>query len=134
MPYLIQHSVVVIKYEMILIFTPDSRKSEKGKIVAYGLYFFTYSTFEGRMLYIEDVYVKPPWNRQGLGTWIWKDIAKIAVETDCHRMQWIVLNSNQTAIEMGKKRGAVDLTLTDKWHLYRMRRKELEAFANSSDL
>ncbi|KAK3585600.1 hypothetical protein CHS0354_004503 [Potamilus streckersoni] len=105
--------------------------SEGGKLVAYGLYFFTYSTFEGRMVYLEDLYVTPSWRGKGIGTKIWKDIAKIAVEKDCQRMQWTVLNWNQSAIELYKNRGAVDLTLAEKWHIFRMRRRELEAFANA---
>ncbi|KAL3847542.1 hypothetical protein ACJMK2_018521 [Sinanodonta woodiana] len=118
-------------FRCIIAEVTGAGNSEKGKIVAYGLYFFTYSTFEGRVIYLEDLYVTPSWRGKGIGTRIWKVIAKIAVDTDCQRMQWTVLNWNQSAIELYKSRGAVNLTLTEKWHIFRMRRRQLEIFANT---
>ena len=46
-------------------------------IVGYALYFFTYSTWEGSSLYLEDLYVKPSHRGTGIGTALWREIAKV---------------------------------------------------------
>ena len=47
-------------------------------LVGYGLYFFTYSTFQGRSLYLEDLYVSTTHRGQGIGTAMWKKVAQVS--------------------------------------------------------
>jgi len=81
-----------------------------GKAVAYAFYFFTYSTFLAKpTLYLEDVFVLPDYRKHGIGFRLMKDLAKIAVEKDCGRLDWTVLDWNQSAIDFYDRLGALPL-------------------------
>ena len=49
-------------------------------------------------------------------------------------MDWVCLNWNTSSIEYYKRKGAIDLTANEKWHLFRMKAKEIEAFAKENAL
>ena len=49
-------------------------------------------------------------------------------------MNWVCLNWNTSSIEFYKRKGAIDVTATEKWHLFRMKAKEIEAFATEKRL
>ena len=73
----------------------------------FALFFPTYSTFLGRPgLYLEDLFVVPKWRNQGLGHRLLKHLAGIALERGYGRMDWSVLNWNESAIRFYKKLGA----------------------------
>ena len=83
---------------------------EDGVIVGYALFFQNYSTFLGkRGLYLEDLYVKPGIRGSGLGTKMLRALAAIAVERQCGRFEWTVLDWNQNAIGFYEKMGATVL-------------------------
>ena len=72
---------------------------ENGNVVAYALFFQNYSTFLGkRGLYLEDLYVKPVIRGSGLGTRMLRALAGLAVERQCGRFEWTVLDWNANAI------------------------------------
>ena len=74
---------------------------------AFALYFFNYSTWQGRPgLYLEDLFVKPPFRGKGIGRALFIDLARIAVANNCGRFQWQVLDWNQPAIDFYKTFGA----------------------------
>ncbi|MGV2289047.1 GNAT family N-acetyltransferase [Trinickia sp. YCB016] len=89
-----------------------------GRIVAYALYFHNFSTFLGRRgLYLEDLYVQPSQRGSGLGRAMLQRLASIAVERQCGRFEWTVLDWNQNAIDFYEKMGAVVLP---DWRVVRM--------------
>lgn len=75
-------------------------------IVAMALYYFTYFTWVGKSLYLDDLYVKPDHRGQGIGQQLIKEIFKIAQSEDCSRLRWQVLDWNEPAIELYDKLGA----------------------------
>jgi GNAT superfamily N-acetyltransferase len=82
-----------------------------GQPVGYAFYFFTYSTFLARpTLYLEDLFVLPDYRKLGIGFRLMKELAKIAVERGCGRMDWAVLDWNQSAIDFYDRLKAVQLT------------------------
>jgi len=84
-----------------------------GQPAAYALYFFTYSTWAGRSsLFIEDIFVRPQFRRQGVGKALLKDMAAIARKQGCYGMRWEVLHWNTAAIEFYRSLGA---TLQKEW-------------------
>ncbi|XP_078612672.1 thialysine N-epsilon-acetyltransferase-like isoform X1 [Branchiostoma floridae x Branchiostoma japonicum] len=101
--------------------------------VGYAMYFYSYGTWVGRMIYLEDLYIKPQYRGKGIGTSMMTKVAQIGVENECQRMQWVVLNWNQGAIDFYKKHDSIDLTSDEKWHLFRMEREELRKFATLHD-
>src|SRR5213080_2172314 len=78
-----------------------------SKPAGFALFFYNYSTWQGRPgLYLEDLFVKPEFRGKGIGKALLLHLAKIAVENNCGRYQWQVLDWNTPAIEFYKSLGA----------------------------
>jgi len=89
-----------------------------GKAVGFALFFHNYSTFRGQPgLYLEDLFVREPFRRQGIGRALLASVARSAVERGCGRLEWSVLNWNTPAIEFYESLGARPLA---EWTMYRM--------------
>lgn len=98
-----------------------------GRIVAYALFFHNFSTFLGRRgLYLEDLYVQPSQRGSGLGRAMLQRLAAIAVERQCGRFEWTVLDWNQNAIDFYEKMGAIVLP---DWRVVRMTGEALTQLA-----
>src|SRR5689334_14396194 len=66
-----------------------------GELAGYALYFFTFSSFIGRTgIWLEDLYVRPAFRRQGLGRAMIQAVAKIGAAKNCGRFEWTALNWN----------------------------------------
>jgi GNAT superfamily N-acetyltransferase len=75
--------------------------------MGHAVYFFNYSTWQGKNgLYIEDLYLSPDYRNMGVGKKIIKYLAGLALEQDCGRMEWSVLNWNEPAIRFYESLGA----------------------------
>jgi GNAT superfamily N-acetyltransferase len=89
-----------------------------GVVVAYAIFFTTYSTFRMRpTLFLEDVFVHPAARRRGVATTIMNRLRAIAVERGCGRFEWMVLDWNAGAQALYAKLGATQL---DDWRLCRV--------------
>ena len=95
--------------------------------MGFALFFQSYSTWRGRPgLYLEDLYVPPDKRGQGVGKALLRALANIAVERGYGRMEWAVLDWNQSAIDFYRSLGAAAL---DEWTVYRLTGPALEALA-----
>src|SRR5258708_2223812 len=73
---------------------------EDGQPAGFALYFFNYSTWRGRPgIHLEDLFVRPPFRGRGIGKALLTRVAAVAVERQCGRVQWDVLDWNQPAID-----------------------------------
>ena len=100
---------------------------EDGVEVGFALFFHNFSTFVGRAgLYLEDVFVKVEYRGKGYGKALLKELARIAVERGCGRMEWVCLNWNQPSIDFYRSLGAVPM---DDWTIYRVAGDTLKALA-----
>jgi GNAT superfamily N-acetyltransferase len=91
---------------------------DAGAPVGYALFFHTYSTFRTRPgIYLEDLFVLPECRGRGHGKALLAALAKLALERDCGRLEWAVLNWNEPAIGFYKSLGAVPM---DEWTVYRL--------------
>jgi GNAT superfamily N-acetyltransferase len=107
-------------------------QAEDGGIVGYALYFHNFSTFLGkRGLYLEDLYVQPSQRGSGLGTHMLKELAALAVERQCGRFEWTVLDWNQPAINFYEKMGA---TVLPDWRVVRTTGDALEKLAGTVEV
>ncbi len=95
----------------------------------FAVYFATYSTFLAQPgLYLEDLYVRPHLRGKGIGLALLKRLAGIATVRGCGRLEWEVLDWNQSAIGFYRKLGAVPL---DEWTRYRLSGDALKSLAPS---
>jgi len=100
-----------------------------GNPIGFAVYFFNYSTWQGKHgLYLEDLYVSPEHRGTGAGKALLKHLAKVAVDNDCGRFEWSVLDWNEPAIQFYKSIGAKP---KDGWTGYRMSGDALEGFGSS---
>jgi GNAT superfamily N-acetyltransferase len=82
------------------------------------LFFHNYSTFLGKPgIYLEDLFVKPELRGKGIGKILLSYLGKIAVERDCGRIEWSVLDWNEPSIQFYKNLGAVPM---DEWTVFRV--------------
>jgi GNAT superfamily N-acetyltransferase len=89
-----------------------------GNPVGYAVYYFTFSTFTGMpSLYLEDLYVKPEYRSQGIGTSFFNKIANIATQMNCQRIDFTCLKWNTNSLKYYQSLGAA---VMDDWHLVRM--------------
>jgi len=102
---------------------------ESNQIIGYALYFYTYSTWEGKSLYLEDVYVQPLHRSKGVGLLFFRVVSQAAVQENCSRLNFSVLNWNKPSIDFYKSLGAVDLTKEEGWHSFRLTREFIEILA-----
>lgn len=100
---------------------------EDGKEVGFALFFHNFSTFLGRAgIYLEDLYVKPEYRGKGYGKALLKELARIAVERGCGRLEWSCLDWNQPSIDFYL---SLDAKPMDEWTLYRATGETLHKLA-----
>jgi GNAT superfamily N-acetyltransferase len=97
--------------------------------VGFAVFFYNFSTWLGRPgLYLEDLFVKPEKRGKGYGRALLVDLAKIARDRGCGRMEWAVLNWNEPAIKFYRALGAKPL---DEWTVFRLTRDGIARLAQS---
>lgn len=97
-------------------------------VAGYALYFPTYSTWEGRSMMLEDLYVRSSQRRLGVGKRLFEAVAKEASTGGCSRLDFHVLEWNP-ARSFYEHKGAVNLTNKEQWCYYRLAGEALKKFS-----
>jgi len=101
-----------------------------SKPVGFALYFYNYSTWRGHAgIYLEDLFVRPPFRGKGIGKALFSAVAAIAVAEGCPRFEWAVLDWNTPAIDFYNSLGAIPLS---EWTSMRLSGPSLTALAANS--
>lgn len=101
--------------------------SVDGEPAGFAVYFFNYSTWQGRKgLYLEDLYVTPAHRKAGAGKALLQHLARIAVAEGCGRFEWSVLDWNEPALEFYRSIGAWPM---EEWVKHRLAGPALAEFA-----
>lgn len=85
---------------------------DNNEIIGFALYYNSYSTWKGKCLYLEDLYVQEARRKHGIGALLFEKIISIAEYQKVRRLEWLVLDWNQPAIQFYKKYGA---NLDNSW-------------------
>ena len=124
---------VVATQELLREWIFEEKKAEvifacvDGKEIGFALFFHNFSTFLGRAgLYLEDLFVLPEFRGKGYGKAILKELARIAVERGCGRLEWACLDWNRPSIDFYLSLGARPM---DEWTVYRLTGETLEVLA-----
>lgn len=97
--------------QVILVYVGD-------KAIAYANYFFTFSSMLGkRGIWLDDIYVRPDYRGKKIGRSIMAYVAQVAIDHDCGRFEWSVLDWNENAIKFYKKLGA---NIMEEWRICRL--------------
>jgi GNAT superfamily N-acetyltransferase len=109
------------RYAEVLMARIDARS------VGYALFFHNYSTFLARPgVYLEDVYVQPAFRGRGVGKALLREVARVAQQRNCGRLEWSVLDWNKPSIDFYLSLGAKPL---DDWTMYRLDETAIAALA-----
>jgi GNAT superfamily N-acetyltransferase len=107
----------------------DGDGDDDAEVIGFALYFHNYSTFLARPgLYLEDLFVLPEHRAGGVGRAMLQALARIAVERECGRFEWSVLDWNEPAIRFYEAMGA--LVLPD-WRICRVTGEALHTLARA---
>jgi GNAT superfamily N-acetyltransferase len=102
---------------------------DAGAVVGFALFFHNYSTFLARPgIYLEDLFVEPEHRGKGHGKALIVALAKLAVERNCGRVEWSVLNWNEPSIQFYLN---LDARRMDEWTVYRLSGEALAKLAAS---
>jgi GNAT superfamily N-acetyltransferase len=119
-----QHQVMATEADLAeALFGTDPKvfalvAENEGTVVGGMIYFVSFSTWTGRHgLYVEDLFVVPEQRRQGTGKALLAALAQRAVRTGCPRIEWVVLDWNQPAIDFYLSLGALPM---DEWRIFRL--------------
>jgi GNAT superfamily N-acetyltransferase len=105
---------------------------EKDTPVGFAIFFHNFSTWLGRPgLYLEDLFVKPEKRGKGYGRALLVDLARIARDRGCGRMEWAVLDWNEPAIQFYRTLGATPM---DEWTVFRLTRDGIAKLAQSESI
>ena len=106
-------------------------EDETGEVVGFALWFFNFSTWRGRHgVYLEDLFVRPDARGGGHGRALLTELARIAVENGCERMEWVVLDWNEPAHGFYRAIGAVPM---EDWTVWRLTGDALATLGAGSD-
>jgi GNAT superfamily N-acetyltransferase len=108
----------------------EQRTTDNGQRptpVGFALYFYNYSTWKGHAgIYLEDLFVRPPFRGKGFGKALFCSVAAIAIAEGCSRFEWAVLDWNTPAIDFYHSLGATPLS---EWTTMRLSGSPLAALA-----
>jgi len=102
-------------------------ETDAGQSAGFALFFHNFSTWEGRPgIYLEDLFVRPEFRGHGYGKALLGELARIAVERGCARLEWAVLDWNEPSIQFYRALGARPM---DEWTTYRVDGEALRTLA-----
>ena len=102
----------------------------ENEVTGFAVWHLNYSTWLGKHgIYLEDLYVDPKYRGQGHGKALLRKLAQICVESGYKRLQWWVLDWNQSAIDFYKSIGAEPM---DQWTVFRVSGSSLEKLATDA--
>jgi GNAT superfamily N-acetyltransferase len=98
-----------------------------GEPAGFALYFYNFSTFVGRTgLYLEDLFVRPQQRKHGIGRALLRELARIAQQRNCGRMEWAVLDWNEPALRFYQ---SLDARPMKEWIVHRLTPVEIGKLA-----
>lgn len=127
-PELLNKSLFSEKPDCYCVLAFEKQPDGSELAVGFALYFFNYSTFlTKRGLYLEDLFVIEKYRKRGYGKQIMKFLAKTAMEKNCGRFEWSVLDWNQPAINFYQSIGA---KVMPDWRICRLTEDGIKKFSS----
>jgi GNAT superfamily N-acetyltransferase len=93
------------------------------KVIGMAVYYTAYSTWKGKIIYLDDLVVTASYRRFGVGKMLFDELIRIVNQTGANQLRWHVLNWNESAIEFYRKYNA---SLDDEWITCKLTKEQLE--------
>ncbi|XP_028992603.1 thialysine N-epsilon-acetyltransferase [Betta splendens] len=114
----------------IIAEVPEQHKSKDGRTkVGYALYFYSYSSWMGRAVYMEDLYVMPEFRGKGIGKALMSKVAQLGLAAGCNQLNFNVLDSNKSSVDFYLSQGCFDITTAYGYHSMRCAGEALQHLA-----
>ncbi|XP_026208156.1 diamine acetyltransferase 2 [Anabas testudineus] len=114
----------------IIAEVPEQHKSKEGHTkIGYALYFYSYSSWSGRSIYMEDLYVMPEFRGKGIGKALMSKVAQLGLAAGCSKLDFTVLDSNKSSLDFYLSQGCFNVTTTIGYHCIRCEGEALEHLA-----
>uniref|UniRef100_A0AAZ1XX10 N-acetyltransferase domain-containing protein n=1 Tax=Oreochromis aureus TaxID=47969 RepID=A0AAZ1XX10_OREAU len=114
----------------IIAEVPEQHKTKEGHTkIGYALYFYAYSSWSGRAIYMEDLYVMPEFRGKGVGKALMSKVAQLGLAAGCHQLNFAVLDWNKPSMDFYLSQGCFDITDTMGYHCLRCEGEALKHLA-----
>ncbi|XP_028285116.1 diamine acetyltransferase 2 isoform X1 [Parambassis ranga] len=114
----------------IIAEVPEQHKTKEGHTkIGYALYFYSYSSWSGRAVYMEDLYVMPEFRGKGIGKALMSKVAQLGLAAGCNQVNFTVLNWNKSSLDFYLSQGCYDVTTNMGYHCMRCEGEALEHLA-----
>lgn len=100
----------------------------QGELIGFALFYIGYSTWKGKLIYLDDFYVQPQWRHLGVGTKLMNEVIQYAREVNAYQVRWAVLEWNELAIRFYKK---YPVEFDREWIFCRLNRQQILDFCNT---
>ncbi|XP_056884423.1 thialysine N-epsilon-acetyltransferase-like isoform X2 [Takifugu flavidus] len=111
----------------IIAEVPEHLKTKEGHIkIGYAIYFYSWSSMSGRVIYMEDLYVMPEFRGKGIGKALMSKVAQLGLAAGCTQLNFAVLDWNKPSLEFYFHQGCYDFTAESGYHLMRCEGEALE--------
>lgn len=109
---------------------PEQHKTKEGHTkIGYALYFYSYSSWKGRAVYMEDLYVMPEFRGKGIGKALMSKVAQLGLAAGCNQLNFTVLDWNKSSLDFYLSQGCFDVTANMGYHCMRCEGEALEHLA-----
>lgn len=114
----------------IIAEVPEQHRSKEGHTkIGYALYFFSYSSWKGRAVYMEDLYVMPDFRGKGIGKALMSKVAQLGMAAGCNQLNFTVLDWNKSSLDFYLSQGCSDVTSDLGYHYMSCNGPALERLA-----
>ncbi|XP_030018821.1 diamine acetyltransferase 2-like [Sphaeramia orbicularis] len=114
----------------IIAEVPEQHKSKEGHMkIGYALYFFSYSSWMGRAVFMEDLYVMPEYRGKGIGKALMSKVAQLGLAAGCHQLNFTVLDWNKSSVDFYLHQGCTDVTTDMGYHYMSCKGEAMEHLA-----
>ena len=105
---------------------------ENKQLIGYSLYYYKFSTYNGKSLYLEDIYVKPNYRHLGVGRALLTAVTKEAADHRCDGMEWSCWHWNHNSIQFYEKFGAKNYSEDEGWLSFKLDKQQIESIAKTT--
>ncbi|CAL8241604.1 unnamed protein product [Merluccius merluccius] len=109
---------------------PDQHRTKDGHVkIGFALYFYSYSSWKGRSVYMEDLYVMAEFRGKGIGKALMSKVAQLGMAAGCNQLNFTVLDWNKASMDFYMSQGCFDVTANFGYHYMKCEGEALERLA-----